>query len=366
MLDENIEYLINDVKLLCLVESPLQLLNLGEYLETIDYKFATIYIRTRPGAKKNKIIIEEFLKNEYFFKSGRVNFNFIGNLRGSIKSFYSDYKCFKKFTTEVNGSFDQVIIGDLRAVWMRRFARAVKYDKIVSLDDGAASYTIKEEMIKKNNLQYRENLEWPLNLVNLSNLIVSVFYNSFLKKKIMLSEIMFFSAFFDEKEFQKEGIRVVRNDFKILKSRKFKQKSSDEFWYFGSPLSEVGIVDVSKEIDLLKKVILECTEDFSKIIYYCHRYDNNTKLNEIRKLGYEVIHNTIPAELFIVMADSIPKKIMACNSSVLLTLPNFIDAQFLENVNFDLGYIAPSKKEDFLRVRNVIEEKGVISKFLLI
>lgn len=356
-------------RLLCFIESPLQLLNLSEYLESIEYMTAIVYVRTRPGAETNKLILESMANNVIFFNKRKVKVHFLYNFHGL--HFFKNYRYFKKFKSEVDTSYNQVVIGDLRAVWMRRFARAVHFKKIICLDDGTASYEILREMIIKKNLAYRESIIWPTNhkqlkvfIISFIQSIQSVFYNIILKKTIKISDLEFFSSFFKPDEFIDYDIPIIPNKYEKLKSKLSNKNKSDEIWLFGSPLGELGIIEVETEIQLLKHLFDMYDPNYSSIIYFSHRYDSETKLEHIRDLGYEVVKNEQPAEVFLTLSSILPEKIIACNSSILLTFSNLVDIDLLYNMHFDQKLLNLSFKKEALFIRKEIESINIETIFI--
>lgn len=86
---------------------------------------------------------------------------------------------------------------------------------------------------------------------------------------------------------------IKKNTPKFIKYNKFGSVS-----FIGQPLVELGFI---KDVNFFKHLayILQCfSNDYNHFDYYAHRYESEEKLNEVKSMGFNVIHLPMSIESY--------------------------------------------------------------------
>ena len=264
-----------------LVNSPLQFLNVIEYIEkTKDKSFSNdIYI----GYTNEKSIKQIFNINRKF----QLNFNFIPlswdfNINFFHKILYLKKKLF---------GFNKLIVGDINYYLFREFYKYSKFS--IVLDDGTSA--LERKLIKK-----------------------TIFFSIFKKKN------------------------NIKNDYNFLKSKKVKNKINYSLIYIiGSASVERNVLPKKKYLKILKKIYSE--HEKQKIIYIPHRLEKIKYLQNIfPKLVFQNI--SIPVEVEFVRTSILPYKVYGFYSSALFNLKELFRSKIkFVNIDYTFKYILDKK-----------------------
>ncbi|MCJ8152362.1 alpha-2,8-polysialyltransferase family protein [Chryseobacterium sp. SSA4.19] len=152
----------------------------------------------------------------------------------------------------------------------------LKPEKVYLLDEGTASFKVSKE--RKTVKSFDPKF-----------LIKSLVY----RRKINFPEKITYYTQYDF-DINTDKDDVIKYQFtKDEKPIEFDQNAA---LILGSSVAEVGVVTKDNYMKIIKKI----REKFNdkKVYYYQHRNENAEKLNEILKLGIEIIQSNIPFEFY--------------------------------------------------------------------
>lgn len=165
------------------------------------------------------------------------------------------------------------------------------------LDEGTASFNVVLE--RKKNKVFNPKL-----------ILKSFFYK---KKLYYPSNITFFSQYdLDISHFDKIEIYEFEKEKNIL------AVNSKIAIFLGTSLVELGLMNEKVYLSLMKKI----KDDFlsHKSYYYCHRKESSSKLELIRKIGFEIKQNEKPFEFIFSTLNPCPEIIASFSSPILDTI----------------------------------------------
>ena len=338
---------------ICFVESPLQLLCLDEFVNFRKVGDLKVIVRANPRRPKNERQLRNMLSRRLVFSDiPNLSYIFINN-QESVLTVLSDYRIYKCIFAKESFNWDYAVIGDLRIPWMRRYSQSVRYSSLVCLDDGMASFLVRDEIIKKNNFKYREQLE-SFYIRAIIRTIVGKIYSLSYRKKIEKKDLLLYSSFIEPHEVD---VPVERNEFLNLRKKNRRKSKVKEAWYYGSPLSEAGIVSVDRELDLLIAAKVFYTNSGLDILYFAHRDDSEDKLQAIKGVGLSVVKSEIPAEIFVTQSEKMPMAIAASGSSIFFTLDKILEDIKFTNFCFDPEFISLNHRKHRMRIDETIQKK---------
>lgn len=196
-------------------------------------------------------------------------------------------------------------------------------DKFFLMDEGTASFRVAE---------YRNKIL----RIDAKNFIKTLLYGRLLS---FPTRITYFTQY---------SLKVKQTDsldfykFELIDNTNFLVNQREAI-FLGSSLVELNLIDKIIYLNILTKI----RNDLGKrnCYYYAHRKENAIKLDEIRKLGFQIVLNSKPFEFLFSEFKIYPSLICSFYSPVLDTLtkqfkhiPNFIIYRF------DLKYLKKNKK----------------------
>lgn len=216
-------------------------------------------------------------------------------------------------------SVDKLIIGDLRGYNISSMATMnfkIK-DKIVLVDDGSATLTLKKNYIDKGEL-YLHNHERSGAKVKFKLLLFRLLN---LNYKFIPSITLF--TFFRDKEFTDDP-SVIYHSFDCLKKTEINEfnTQSNIVYFIGGPYVETDLMRGSDYLSILLKVKnkLSFVEDV-KWIYVAHRRENDDNLKHIKsETGMNVVRFNKPIELSFISAKEKPVNVVSLYSTALYSL----------------------------------------------
>lgn len=308
------------MKQLFIIESPLQLLNAYEALNTFPADQQIIIVRYS-GVLINDNQIDKTLNKLDLFKLAKIKYVQINvDKRTTLDIFKMLWlKLFYLFTIRF---YETVFVGNYESKFIH-FIIPFNVKKIILLDDGNLTLKIQE------NFTTKKYFNW-----------FTVFDLVLLKNQIS-----------------------VKNKYKYLNLHLIKgSKQEDLVLFIGTGLCEYEIITEEYNLELLKKI---SNRYFDKeIIYVAHRSENNEKLSTINKIfNIKVIRFEYPIELFSVNNDYFPTLIASFYSSALITLEKIYG---VEIVAFKFDYTSSSFKDEidlvykyYEKSFKIIEEENI-------
>ncbi|MDA8683859.1 alpha-2,8-polysialyltransferase family protein [Gammaproteobacteria bacterium] len=298
----------NRPSIVCLCESPLQLLNIIEY-SLRHGCIGTVLIRLN-GNKANEYQFEEvlkynkFLKPEYFCL-GRKEYNL-------SKYFMLLIKHISKIR-----NIECLVVGDPRALWIKLLSWASGKKRIIIVDDGA--YTI--------------------SLANQSEDFFEIFWYRY------FIDIIFFTSF----NLGKTRHDIIENDYtEIRKSTLSSLENKKNIGLFiGSAYSESNVVSLEYEMNSIKKALQQLGPNGEMITYVCHRRDALEKIEKIRVNfpHINVLETEEPIELFLLKTCAKVNVLSGFYSTALNNIPRFVECKTLICFRFCESEITPKFRD---------------------
>jgi hypothetical protein len=263
-------------KNILIVESPFQVICAVEaikYYELGD-DFQLVTRLTGTSADRQLISTVKF----YNIDEARVHYIRVSLKKGFLDAikitYWLVFFSFKKIDTIFVGNYDSKFINFI--------LRGVNEHKKILLDDGIKTLT------------------WVAN-----------------KKYI---DYVWFSCF----NIEGHGLlKVDKNGFKYLKGLVEERCDSEFDFFIGSPIVEVGLLNLSVYISVIKSVIKN--NGCRRLIYIAHRRESEEKIEELRPF-IDVLCLDYPIELFCAK-NSKPKKFYSLYSTALITLKLLYDVK---------------------------------------
>lgn len=284
-------------KVVC-VESPLQLLAAIEYIHRFGNNNVLLIIR-KNGNVRNDQILDELRRRYVLAETVILLINKDSNY---LKLFFITIRLF--FWRIIKVSPQEIVVGDLRSLWIQILLFRFSNSKVTLIDDG----NVILEFVEKDllgNLKYNFNTR--------SRILIRKRIQQ-LKKDEILFFTIFQSLITDGTKFCIENKlsyfrdkRIVTEGFKVTK----------QIFFIGSPLSEEGIISLQDELKLIEK----CRAVFAeyKFFYILHRRESSNKISKLLP-EREILKFDLPLELQFLTQDKIPEVVCSIFSTALLSL----------------------------------------------
>lgn len=226
-------------------------------------------------------------------------------------------------------------IGDIRCRLMRFLAQWFHFDRVTFLDDGHATVSVLSHL--------------DIQAVASHDRKQHACVNSFIKlveKKNRNEEkcCYFFTAIQFSGKLPK-NIGIYIHQFQYLRTEKYRLNRgghyASEVIYFGSKLSEAGVMSLADEIYLISWVSDFYRRQGLRVVYIPHRADCSVKIDQIASLGIRVMCIDLPAELYVLTLSSQPNQIAAASSTVLSSLKNIAPDLCLTSFRMPPSSIVP-------------------------
>ena len=282
---------------LCLINSPLQFINLAEFLNQKKENDKKILILVGFANKASIEQIKNINLNFFFYK----NLFFLSELFTLRKFRFVLY--IRKFF-----KFNKVIIGDINYYLFKEFYK--NSIKNIILDDGTASLQYG---------QYEEQIIFKKN-----SILFSIFKKIKLKKKI----------------------KIYNNDLRVLKSlSKHKKVDNNKVFIIGSASIERKNLNHNYFKKIINQIIIKYKN--KKIYYIPHRLEKDLKYILTKNISIKRFN--IPIELALTKEKFLPKYVLSFYSTALFNLKHIYKNQ----VKFyNIGYDYKSIKRFIVKTRH--------------
>lgn len=333
---------------LFVVESPLQALMAVELSLQFKTEKSGVVYRLVNNRDRNNQQIEKVINSGSFSLIKKVSFDY----RGSLAHHLSIRKELKALEKSFRGKVKQLFIGEFRSQWMHFMRSAIRPDKTILIDDGAATLVLKNNYID-NGIYFPEEL-WEVKSV-LKRVIKRKIYRAFLKASILQEPIYFASAFLKSESIYPVNFLELK---KLFKGKGNRRKSL--VYFFGSKYSESKIISLQYELDLIKRVKEFYRNSDLDLIYCAHRDESTSKLELIRKsLGLVVITPELPAEVFLLEEGGGVAEVAGAYSSILNNV-----RIMLPEITVRAFYLRPDEintknRDNILNVYQHFEAQGI-------
>jgi len=230
------------------------------------------------------------------------------------------------------GEVKYIFIGYTRYPYMTHFVNITPYEQLFFLDDGNGTIDLAKQRKNEINSNLNIGLRKKIKLLGKKYLLG-------IKDK-EADSACFFTAYDITVG---DNDRVVKNDFKYLKSSLNELPVSEEVYFIGSPLSEVGIMEEEDYLAQLRKV--KAYFDDAELIYVAHRRDSPSKLDIIRNdLGLKIVLFEYPIEYQLAFIGPRPK-VLASFFSAAIDSCRLIFGNRLKIIAFKIDLSASPKRE---------------------
>lgn len=209
--------------------------------------------------------------------------------------------------------FDVILLGDLRQIWMQDVACSVASDKVVLVDDGAATNVFEKYLIAPNEY----TLPIPMHSQNERRKVEA----QAIKRSLGITNEQRPFSLFSIFSFGSQQ-RAERNMLSLMKAQfdKREVQYSDECHFIGSPVCEKGIMTQRHYDDVLRDAASQKNQS-EALIYFAHRAENLAqKENELNSLGFSIECYDEPYELVCARQSRIPRRISGLHSTTLFNL----------------------------------------------
>ncbi len=326
-----------------LVESPFQLLSAIEAKECYKNFDSMIIIKNVADRKSNELM-EKMLALSKWDKTIKIDYHAptVMDLQ-----FLNQIKKLKKIEKDINAVF----IGFPQTRAFQWFCEKLSVNNCFILDDGTHTIELQKKFFSQGN--YLQGSD-----------ILSKAEKSFLKRGKNLLKLFTIRHFFGLKESKNFSYNlftcynlkanpqqsVVLHNFEHIKSKISSCKRlEDRVYFYGSPLSEIGIVKHDSEIKMLKKINNFFLKKDKNLFYIPHRGDSEEKIFSIQKLGIEIKTIDIIAEVEPIISKTVPSEIASFYSTALFTLNKIYDYDFVTAFKIPQDEIMREDKKDGIK-----------------
>lgn len=272
-----------------LVESPLQIINAFEAINSFNLKNYKIFIRYSGNFKNDRQL-------DRLIKILAIDSNKIKKIKILAKNKnFTDWtkiiflKIYFRFI-----QIDKLFIGNLESGFFSTIYKNINRTQVIGLDDGSKTISLQSKFTKDN------------------------YYNLFTMYR--LTEI----------KYQK----IYLNDYSGIKNMIKDKNKIDKILFLGADLVEMCLISEEKYLLLITKI----SEHYNKnIIYIPHRHEDERKLKKISKFrNFEIKNIDYPVELYGLYEKEIPNTVASFYSTALLSMQNIYGIQS-ESFYFDFS-----------------------------
>lgn len=217
----------------------------------------------------------------------------------------------------------RIFIGDYRSWYTPYLLRAKFANQYYLMDDGNSTIDIQSNYLSKRKLYFGDGIKGIVKS--------TIFY--FVSRRFSGEKfnVNIFTSFNLEPVF--DGQTVIGHDFEYLRwisvDKKFDETS---IYFFGAPISELKLLPIDREIEILGRIRDFYKDRNIKIIYIPHRRESSDKLKIIKgALQVKVVYFKHCAEIELVLSKVIPFGIASFYSTTLHTLPKIFDFKLIES-----------------------------------
>jgi len=299
-----------------LVESPFQLLSAIEAKEYFKSFDSLLIIKNVLDNKSNELM-EKLISFTTWDKIIKINYTI-----ATIVDFHFLYNICK--LKKKKQKIEYIFVGFPRTRGFQWFCEKLNSRKCFILDDGTHTIELQKNFFLYGNyLQGKDRLDKKIdkNLVRHSKNLLKIFIIKYFfgLKNTRNIKYNLFTCYNLEVI---PGQQIVQHSFEYIKSKISSFTFyKDTVYFYGTPLSETGILQLNVEINLLKKIIYFYKKKKKRLLYIPHRIDSIMKVRLIEKEGIEVKKFSFIAEIEPIMSQTLSSEIASFFSTVLYTLP---------------------------------------------
>lgn len=341
------------IRILSVFTSPLQLLNVIEYLKFIgsdlnECRF--ISLQTTQSTKVNHKPLSEMCS---YFGIGEMRT--VIQYRGSaLLGEISRVQTISRLWKFCDASIETVVVGEFRSLAMMSLSSKCS-GGITVVDDGNASVANIEKFL--DDKIYR----W---MSYSTRGKVGRLYQEFLIKNFVSADLcdrlQFFSAFSVGKNLDS----VTNNKYSFARSlcgHKYEGRA-EAVLVVGSWYSEAGVLSLKDEVDFHTKLceMLKKTHATMQVWYVSHRMDSSSKKDTLKLLYDNVISLSLPVELFPVELNVSVRRIVSSYSTALVTLKSIYASDVLvDYIRFPEAVISEKYKQEVFEIYDYMKEVGI-------
>lgn len=298
---------------LFVVESPFQLISAIEASYAHPSSENLLIVKYRPSVsnKINNDQLDRLLKLKKWDRLIKI--------KHPTSYFISDIKLLSNIKKISN--VDLVFIGEIRSWYMRQYCNILKNKGCYLLDDGTATITMQDIVIKNQSYYMLKSFKFKIKLL-LNYLILLFFFRRFYR---LNSRINLFTCFNIEKCFP--GQIIEKHNFSYLKKVSSEKRILPRTaYFFGGVEDSENILPEEILFNELAKVKKYYDSNGISLIYIPHRRENAQKIRKIKKeIGCKILYFVNPAEVEFIFMHEIPEYISSFCSTALYTVSLMFD-----------------------------------------
>lgn len=293
-----------------LVQSPLQVLSAFEARCSFSITDCLLVVMLAPSKQENNrqllLAVEKTNWPKVIFIATSGLF---GNLSKKIKLTKLQYE-------SASAGVQKLFIGDFRSLWMNRFRGRVTPEETWLLDDGSVTAFVQRDW-------FNAGIWWPPTRKRENPLKTLANYSAG-KLQCERTPIHVFSAFdIGQPAPAQKIVRHQWESLRVMTRRKLTETGTT--YFFGTKLSESGMISHEYEINAVLAVAAWHGERHIRFRYIPHRQDEKRKLDALLSAGIEIQSLGMPAELYFATANQMPDGIATFCSSAMNNLISMYD-----------------------------------------
>lgn len=301
---------------LFIVQSPFQLLSAIEaanYFRADRNTLVVCYV----GEENNNAQINQLVKLY-------SNWCEVMTISPSKSNFLTGIKALRLLKEMANARFNpqRIFIGEYRSWYMPHFFQMLNPQECFLLDDGNVTIELQKNYLLENR---------PYGLAGVKSWIKRGVVNLLLGANKNEKRLIHLFTNFDLKQFSPQQ-QVIQHSFEFIRSSAIKKRiDKTTIYFFGGPISELGLLPLTRELVLIDLIKKHYEAMDLKMSYIPHRRDTQEKIELIAgKLKIEVIRFDSPAEVELVSRATQPCGIASFYSTTLLTLPKISSFEYVD------------------------------------
>lgn len=329
-------------KILCVVESPFQLLSAMEARDYFKDEYAILILQYMGNLYKKHdkqlLAIKEFSNFDEVIEIRP----FSGVLESNLRLLFT----LKMFQTR-NIGFSKIFIGEYRSWYHRKILDVLASQENYVLDDGNMTIELQKNYFPAGK-HYDPSKGLKKGLKQVYFEMLSLFFSN--NKDKAHEEIHLFTCF--DLEPYTENQKVIEHKFSFIKKNS-KKKHVDEskIYFFGGNLSGLNLLSRDHELSLLEMVINYYKNKNKDLVYVSHRRESAEKLKIIRsKFNVDVITFDYPAEIQFLLMESHPYGIASFVSTALFTISKMFDFRSVEAFYLPMDDMPAVNRQAFISV----------------
>ncbi|RKR14775.1 hypothetical protein CLV91_0854 [Maribacter vaceletii] len=305
------------MKILIIVESPLQLINANEYISSLNQKTQCKFYFINCKSESN------ILQMRKVFKTLKIKGNVIeASKNNALKNFYTRTLYYIKIRTlkiKLNyneNMFDLVLMGHILSMYQTVLVNGVTSKKIVILDDGNSAYMEQKRLRKEKIFSFFSPKQ--VFIAKLTGCNINLNYKQ--------GKLNFYTMYKDLITDKYSYLNFEFNNFnRLRKLLSTKVTNTEKVFFIGSPFN--GKI-ISR--DYFNKNIEKITKHYlnKQIVYFPHRYEDKEQLEVIKQFGWEITNFNLPIEIALVEMKFLPLEFAFFYSTAFVSISKLVDKNF--------------------------------------